>query len=212
MYVPEHFREARLDVLYRIVEENSFATVISPSQDGIVATHIPVLLDRTAGPLGTLRGHVARANPHWRHMASGRATKAETLVIFRGPHAYISPSWYASGGRVPTWNYLAVHAYGTPRLIDDPAALRRLVAETVDRYEGGFDVPWQMSSVKDDAIDGLLKAIVGFEMPIARIEGKRKLGQNRSRADREAMVRGLRAHGRDDAQMIADLVEAELTD
>lgn len=208
MYVPQHFREDRLDVLHRIIEENSFATVISPSPGGIVATHIPVLLDRSSAPFGTLRGHVARANPHWR----GWTGVDESLVIFRGPHAYVSPSWYVSTDRVPTWNYLAVHAYGTPHLIDDPAALRRLVEETVDRYEGGFEVPWQMSSVKDGTIEGLLKAIVGFKMPIARLEGKRKLGQNRSRADREAMVDGLRAHGRDDAAVIADLVEEDLLD
>lgn len=208
MYVPQHFREERLDVLHRIVEENSFATVISPSPDGIVATHIPVLLDRSAGRFGTLRAHVARANPHWRHMTSG----TETLVVFRGPHAYVSPSWYASGGRVPTWNYVAVHAYGVPRILDDPSALRRLVEETVHRYEDGFETPWEMTSVDERTIDGLLKAIVGFEIPIARLEGKRKLGQNRSRADREAMVNGLRAHGRDDADTIADLVEADLRD
>ncbi len=208
MYLPEHFREERLDVLHRIIEENSFATVISPSPGGIVATHIPVLLDRSAVPFGTLRGHVARANPHWRHMTSG----GETLVIFRGPHAYVSPSWYASGGRVPTWNYVAVHAYGVPRIVDDPSALRRLVEETVHRYEDGFETPWEMSSVDGKVIVGLLNAVVGFEIPIARLEGKRKLGQNRSRADREAMVEGLRAHGRDDAGVIADLVEEDLAD
>lgn len=210
MYIPQHFREERLDVLHRIVEDNSFATVITHSSEGIVATHIPVLLDRGAGPLGRLRGHVARANPHWRHLGSDVATEAETLVIFRGPHAYVSPSWYVSSDRVPTWNYVAVHAYGTPRVIEDPVALRRLVEETAHRYEDAFETPWQVSSVNEETIDGLLKGIVGFEMPIARIEGKRKLGQNRSRTDREAMVRGLRAHGRDDARAIADLVEADL--
>ena len=114
MYVPTHFREERLEVLHGIIEENSFATLVSTSPDGIVATHIPFLLLRSAGPFGTLRGHVARANPHWTHLA-----QSEASVIFLGSHAYISPSWYVSTDRVPTWNYVAVHAYGTPRLIDD---------------------------------------------------------------------------------------------
>ncbi|MDE3112553.1 MAG: FMN-binding negative transcriptional regulator [Chloroflexota bacterium] len=206
MYVPQHFREDRLDVLHALMEENSFATCVSASAGGIVATHIPVLLDRSAGPLGTLRGHIARANKHWERWTGS----SEMLVMFQGPHAYVSPSWYASSGRVPTWNYLAVHAYGTPRATEDPEVLRRLVDETTHRYEDGFETPWRMSSVDDKTIEGLLQAIVGFEMPIARLEGKRKLGQNRSRADREAMVRGLRAHGSDDAAVIADLVAEDL--
>ena len=180
MYIPKHFREDRLDVLHRIIEDESFATLVTSTPDGIIATHIPFLLDRSRGPLGTLRGHVARANPHWQHLTNG----TETLVIFLGPHAYVSPTWYGSGGRVPTWNYLAVHAYGTPEPFDDV--------------------------LDPAAVSGLLSGIVGFEIPIARIEGKRKLGQNRSRPEREGMVRGLRAQGRDDAAVIADLVEADL--
>ncbi len=206
MYVPKHFREDRIDVLHRIIEDESFATMVTSVADGIVATHIPFLLDRSRGPLGTLRGHVARANPHWRHLSSG----TETLVIFLGPHAYISPTWYESTGRVPTWNYVAVHAYGTPQPFDDEARLRALVADTTRRYEGGLEPPWDPSTLNPAAVSGLLASIVGFEIPIARIDGKRKLGQNRSRAEREGMVRGLRAYGRDDAKVIADLVEADL--
>ncbi len=205
MYVPQHFREERTDVLHRVIEENGFATVVTPSPAGIVATHIPILLDWTRGPLGTLRGHVARANPHWTHLAG-----SETLVIFRGPHAYISPSWYATRGRVPTWNYVAVHAYGTPHLTSEPAAVQRLIEATIDRYEGGFERPWDISALDPDAVTSLLEGVVAFEIPIARLEGKRKLGQNRSRSDREGMVRGLRTHGRDGAKVIADLVEADL--
>lgn len=206
MYVPEHFRETNLEVLHDIIEENSFATLISSSRGGLVATHIPVLLDRAAGRLGTLRGHVARANPHWKLMSGAD----EMLVVFLGVHAYVSPSWYASSGRVPTWNYVAVHAYGLPRSIEDPTELRKLVGRTSDRYEDGLEPPWSVSQLKPEALPSLLAAIVGFEMPITRIEGKRKLGQNRSRTDREAMAQGLRAHGRDDAAAIADLVETDL--
>jgi transcriptional regulator len=207
VYIPQHFREDRSDVLHAFMEESSFATVITAASEGMFATHIPVLLDGSAGRSGTLRGHVAKANPHWQLMNGIN----ETLVIFTGPHAYISPSWYASGGRVPTWNYVAVHAYGKAHVIKEGAALRRLVEETVHRYEDGFERPWHMSSLTEEQAAPLLSAIVGFEMPIERLEGKRKLGQNRSRADREAMVRGLRAYGRDDAAVIADLIEADLT-
>ena len=205
MYVPEQFREERLDVLHDLIEENGFATLVSTTPDGLFATHIPILVDRGAGPRGTLRGHVARANPHWKHLAG-----SEALAIFAGPHAYVSPSWYATSGRVPTWNYVAVHAYGTPRLIGDPSAVRSLIERTVSRYEGGLATPWDMSGLEAKMVDALLTNIVAFEIPIARIEGKRKLNQNRSRADREGAVRGLRAHGRDDAAVIADLMEAEL--
>ena len=205
MYIPDAFREERLDVLHRLIEENSFATLITDSPDGLFATHIPVLLDRAAGPRGTLNAHVARANPHWRYLAG-----SDALVIFQGPHAYVSPSWYATGGRVPTWNYIAAHAYGAPRLIEDPRAVRALIERTVGTYESGFAAPWDMSGLDPKAVDGLLQSIVAFEIPIARLEGKRKLNQNRSRADREGAIRGLRAHGRDDAGEIADLMEADL--
>lgn len=208
MYIPRHFREDRIDVLHRIIQDESFATVVTAAADGIVATHIPILLDRSRGPLGTLRGHVARANPHWRHLTNG----TETLVIFGGPHAYVSPTWYGSTGRVPTWNYVAVHAYGTPEPFDDESRLRQIVADTALRYERGLEPPWSVDALDPTAVSGLLKGIVGFEIQIARLEGKRKLGQNRSREEREGMARGLRAHGRDDAAVIAGLVEADLAD
>lgn len=205
MYVPMHFREQRLEVLHAIIEENSFATLVSASPAGLVATHIPFLLRRSEGQFGTLRGHVARANQHWTHLASG-----EAVVIFLGSHAYISPSWYVSTDRVPTWNYVAVHAYGTPKLIEDDSVLRELVGDTVTRYESELERPWEMSSLDESKIPSLLRGIVGFEIPIERIEGKRKLGQNRSRADRESMVRGLRAHAGPSGAAIADLVVSDL--
>jgi transcriptional regulator len=204
MYIPLHFREERLEVLHAIIEENSFATLVSSSPDGIVATHIPFLL-RSEGPFGTLRGHVARANPHWTYLVQG-----EAVVIFLGSHAYVSPSWYVSADRVPTWNYVAVHAYGTPRLIEDDSVLRQLVEDTVARYEGELERPWEMSSIDGSKIPALLRGIVGFEIPITRIEGKRKLGQNRSRPDREGMVAGLRAYGGSSGAAIADLVDSDL--
>ena len=205
MYVPQHFREERTEVIHDLIEANSFATVVSNTSRGLFATHIPILLDRGRGELGTLRGHVARANPHWEELAA-----SEALVIFGGPHAYISPSWYASSGRVPTWNYIAVHAYGTPRLIEDDAGLRAILDRTIATYERGLEPPWTIDRVEPGAVNAMLGSIVGFEMPIARLEGKRKLNQNRSRADREGAIAGLRAHGRDDSAEIADLMEADL--
>lgn len=208
MYIPRQFREERLPVLHEIIESASFATVVTAGSEGLTATHIPILLDRHRGPLGTLRGHVARANPHWEHLTAAE----EALVIFSGPHAYISPTWYGSSGRVPTWNYVAVHAYGKPEVFHDAARLRALVADTVDRYESGLPEPWRVDALDEATLPALLGAIVGFEIPIARLEGKRKLGQNRSRAEREGMVSGLRGHGRDDAFEIADLVDADVKD
>ncbi len=207
MYTPEHFREERLEVLHAIIEENSFATLVTVTSEGPLATHIPILLDRTAGPLGTLRAHVARANPHWGHLESG----GESLAIFLGDHAYVSPSWYATSGRVPTWNYVAVHAYGVPRLIDEATRVRALIDETVRRHESGFERPWDASVLDPKAVRGLLQGIVAFEIPITRLDGKRKLGQNRSRADREAMVVGLRRHSGPSGRAIANLVQEDLT-
>lgn len=205
MYVPEHFREERLDVLHDVMERNSFATVVSCTADGPFATRIPVLLDRGAGPFGTLHGHVARANPHWTFLRPARA-----LAMFSGPHAYISPSWYATRGRVPTWNYVEVHAYGMPRLVEDERSVRALIERTVRTYERDLAPSWDMSDLDPSAVSAMLRNIVAFEIPIERIEGKRKLNQNRSLADREGAMRGLRAHGRDDAAEIADLMEADL--
>jgi transcriptional regulator len=190
MYIPAAFREDRLDVLHDAMRQNSFATIVSAAPDGLIATHLPLLLDASQGTYGTLIGHVARENPHWRAFDG----ETETLAIFQGPHAYISPSWYTSPYAVPTWNYVAVHAYGRPRLVEDDAKLYDIVAKLVETFERQFDYAWDLAARRDYA-EKLLKNIVGFELPIARLEGKRKLSQNRSRADQEGVIAGLEGIG-----------------
>lgn len=190
MYTPGPYREERLTVLHDVMRANSFALLVSTGEDGIVATHLPLLLDPARGRFGTLVGHLARENRQWHALAE----KRDALAIFQGPHAYISPSWYTTSYAVPTWNYVAVHAYGRPRLIQDASELYRVVEETTRFYEAPFDQPWNLEPRRDYA-EKLLKNIVGFEIEISRLEGKRKLSQNRSREDREGVVAGLRAQG-----------------
>jgi transcriptional regulator len=145
-----------------------------------------MLFDPERGANGTLIAHMARANPQWRQFATG----VETLTIFQGPHAYVSPAWYATEPAVPTWNYAAVHAYGVPTIIDDRERTIELLNRTVARYEASFDPPWN-GELPAEYRDGLIRAIVAFEIPVARIEGKFKLGQNRSIADQQGVFDAL---------------------
>lgn len=149
MYIPQHFREDRTDVLHDLIEAYSFATVVSGSAE-LVADHVPLLIDRARGPLRTLRGHFAKANAHWRVLAG-----APALAIFQGPHAYISPTWYETPVSVPTWNYVAVHAYGRPRLVEDGAMLRALIADIVRTYEARFEGPWSMDRLPAETVRSL---------------------------------------------------------
>ena len=183
MCTPSSFREEDRAVLYQWVREYSFGLLITIGDDGLpVATHLPFLLE-TNGEQVTLRAHIARANPQWRGFESGR----EVLCVFSGPHAYVSPSWYATHPSVPTWNYVAVHAYGVPRIVEGNA-LTELLAETTAQFENGFAEPWTMASLSDEYLRHMENAIVGLEIPIARLEGKRKMSQNRSAID-QAQVR-----------------------
>ena len=187
MYIPPAFRESRPEVLHGLIRRHSFGTLVSRVDGELFATHLPFLLNADRGPHGTLRSHMARANPHWR----GFAVDAEVLVLFQGPHAYVSPVWYATPVAVPTWNYAAVHAYGRAEVIDEPAALRALVDDTVRAYEGAYDTPWSTERLDGTLIEKLLENIVGFEVPIGRLEGKLKFNQNRSPADREGVIAAL---------------------
>jgi transcriptional regulator len=177
MYVPDHFREDRPDVLQDAVRRIGFATLITTGMD---ANHLPMLLQD-----GMLRGHVARANPVW------KAGDDEALAIFLGPHAYVSPGWYPSkaetGKVVPTWNYLTVHARGAIRWIQDADWLRAHVDALSDAHEAGRAEPWAVADAPTAYIDSLVRAIVGFEIAIETLEGKWKLSQNRSDPDREGV-------------------------
>ncbi|HEY2593401.1 MAG TPA: FMN-binding negative transcriptional regulator [Chloroflexota bacterium] len=199
MYIPAAFRETRLEVLHALIREHSFATLVSQVDGELFATHVPLLLDTARGSNGTLRGHMARANPQWRGFAHG----VEALVIFQGPHAYISPNWYLAEQAVPTWNYSAVHAYGTPVLVEHAGDIRAVLDATVGTFEASLPERWSTARAGDEYIGKMAQAIVAFEMPISRLEGKRKLSQNRP-SDVESAAAGLRAHGDATGRLVAD--------
>lgn len=206
MYLPKHFKEDSLPALHRAIGEARLAVLITSGPAGIIASHLPMLLEPSPEPNGRLLGHVARANPQWRdHDAA-----SEALAIFPGPEAYISPAWYATkkatGMVVPTWNYVAVHAYGRLEFFDDPVRLRSLVGRLTLRHESRRPAPWAVEDAPKDFIDMQLRAIVGFEMTIQRLEGKWKLGQNRSAADRAGAIAGLKEEGGPAEQAVAALM------
>ncbi|MGH6900699.1 MAG: FMN-binding negative transcriptional regulator [Geminicoccaceae bacterium] len=210
MYIPKHFAfpEGALSELHDLIEDQVFGILVAPGDRpgdpdrGLQAVHMPFVLDRSAGPYGTLAGHVARANPVWRTFAPER----EVLVICKGPHCYVSPDWYASPGLVPTWNYVAVHCYGTPRRVADADALiahlRQLSALAEERLLPKR--PWTLDRINHPTLLELIHHIVAFRIEITRIEGKRKLNQNRSAADRAGVIRALDGSARSDDQEIAE--------
>ena len=195
MYVPSHFKEERVPVLHAAIQRAGLATLVTVGPDGLDASHVPMLLDREAGPLGTLYGHVARANPQWR----GASPDLQALALFQGPDAYITPSWYATkqqtGEVVPTWNYVAIHARGRVRFFDDAARLLPLVTKLTEIHEASRAEPWAVRDAPEKYIRELLAAIVGFELPIERLEGKWKMSQNRSAEDRAGVANGLAREG-----------------
>lgn len=192
MYTPPAFRQNDLVLLHQQINACPLATLVTQSANGLQASHLPLLLTADEGEFGTLYGHFARANPHWRELLQG-----ETLAIFQGPQAYISPAWYPSkaehGKAVPTWNYIAVHARGQAQLIEDSEGLLQLVSRLSAQHEAGREQPWAVSDAPTDYIDTMLRAIVGFALPIQRLEGQWKLSQNRTAADRDGVHKGLSA-------------------
>jgi transcriptional regulator len=205
MYQPPAFREDRLPTQHALIRAHPLGLLITHGRDGLQANLVPFLIDPEASEHGTLRAHVARANPQWKTLAEA----TECLIVFRGPDAYITPSWYATkretGKVVPTWNYATVHAWGRPRVIEDPAWLRQQVEDLTRLREGARAAPWAVSDAPADFVAAQLRGIVGMEIPITRIEGKWKASQNRPEADREGVVDGLR--GQDEpAQAMAALV------
>jgi transcriptional regulator len=206
MYIPPSNAEHDRSVIFDFIESNPLGALVTSSADGLFATHLPLVLHRTRGEHGTLEGHVARANPHHRQAL----TSNEALVIFTGPEAYITPSWYAAkqehGKVVPTWNYVAVHAYGTLRFIEDEAYLRRHLEELTTRHESQRPEPWAVTDAPADYISAMVKAIVGVELTITRLEGKWKMSQNRSAADIAGVVRGLSASEDAEERAVGNIV------
>jgi transcriptional regulator len=191
MYVPAHFREDRPEILCAAIRRAGLATLVTRGSDGLCASHVPMLLDAEPGPYGTLLGHIARANAQWREPVAG----VQALAIFQGPDAYVTPSWYPAkrehGKVVPTWNYVAVHAYGPVAFFADPARLLDIVTRLTERQEAGRAAPWAVSDAPASYVAGMLNGIIGFALPIARIEGKWKMSQNRDERDRLGVQRGL---------------------
>jgi transcriptional regulator len=206
MYVPKAFAVTDREVLHSFIEANSFATLVTTVEGTPIATRLPMLLDRAAGIHGTLIGHVARANPHWRSFDGN----APALAMFDGPHAYISPHWYATSPAVPTWNYATVHAYGTPRVLDDSRRVEEIVDRLTAKYEAALPQPWSAHEIPAEFKSNLLKAIVGFEMSIDRIEGKFKFGQNRPPEDQVAMLAVIEAGGDARSHELAELIRREM--
>jgi transcriptional regulator len=206
MYTPSYFNDADLASLHRQIDGTRLATLVTFDENGLQASHVPLLLDPAQGAHGVLTGHLAKANPQWKTLALG----TEVLVIFQGPDAYISPSFYAAkaehGKVVPTWNYLAVHAYGRAEVFTDPERLLRVVSGLTDKHEAARAEPWAVSDAPDDYIQKMLNGIVGFAIPIERLEGKRKLNQNRSAEDIAGVSKGLATSQDQNDQEIARLM------
>ncbi|MDG2049900.1 MAG: FMN-binding negative transcriptional regulator [Myxococcota bacterium] len=187
MYLPSHFKEQDESVLYAFMRAHPFATLVTSSSEGPIASHLPVYLDeQKEAKACRLLGHVARANSHWEHFASHE----KSLLIFHGPHGYISPTWYQSDHLVPTWNYASVHVTGQIRVLEDPRDVRSVLNCLVDQFEKSRPEPWQ-NQLGSDVMKGLMHAIVAFEFHVQDIEGKFKLGQNRAPADQLASLEGL---------------------
>ncbi|MBZ7922317.1 FMN-binding negative transcriptional regulator [Ensifer adhaerens] len=202
MYTPPAFKEETLSVLHAIIEAASLSTLVTATADGLIATPLPLLLNRGEGPYGTLYGHLARANPQATTPAIGAA-----MATFMGPDAYVTPSWYASkqehGKVVPTWNYSAVHAYGEVEFFTDEDRLLDVVTRLTNRHETAHAEPWQVSDAPAAFVKAQLRGIVGLRLPIERLDGKRKFSQNRSAEDREGVAAGLAASARPEDRLVA---------
>ncbi len=207
MYTPKAFEVTDLPKLHAAMKQSELATLVTNTTHGLVATHLPLMLDETRGEYGTLTGHVSRANMQWRETDPD----AEGLIIFLGLDTYVSPKWYPAkqetGRVVPTWNYAAIHAYGRITFFDDVERLRTVVTELTKKHESAFPAPWQVSDAPATYIDSQLKAIVGFECQITRLEGKQKFNQNRSAEDRLGVIEGLLELQDERKRQVAELME-----
>jgi transcriptional regulator len=211
MYVPKVHEQTDLTVMHALMAANPLGTWITLGEGGLIANHVPFLLDSTRGEFGTLIAHVARANPVWESFSP----TVNSLIVFQGSNGYITPSWYPSkhahGKAVPTWNYAVVHAHGIPRIVQDREWLLAHVNRLTDVHESEQALPWKVSDAPPDYIDRMLGMIVGIEIPIAKLVGKWKVSQNRPEPDKLGVVAGLL--GRSDAQSsdMASLVNQALS-
>jgi transcriptional regulator len=191
MYNPRWFKEDRLQFLHAEIRKIGFGTLVTNAASGMLASHVPLMLDTSKGEQGILYGHIARGNLQWRDTTPG----SEGLAIFLGPDAYVTPRWYQTkkddGKVVPTWNYVAIHVRGPVTFFEDPERLREIVTELTALHESAAEDPWKVTDAPVDYIQAQLKSIVGFEMPITRVEGKWKMSQNRPEPDREGVIAGL---------------------
>ena len=205
MYTPSTFAVTEKSNLFAMIRACGLATFITANDEGPVITPLPLFLDEAEGEFGTLYGHMARANPHWKQPSSGDA-----VVLFMGPDAYVSPSWYASkaehGKVVPTWNYLAVEARGPVEFIEDREQLLALVNRVTDLHEGSREKAWRVEDAPADFIDMQLRAIVGVRLPIRSLQGKSKMSQNRNAPDRQGVSRGLAASEREGDRIVSSLI------
>jgi transcriptional regulator len=204
MYIPAVFAERDLTRLHDFIEQHSFGVLVSQVEGLPFATHLPFLLQRQAGPYGSLIGHMARANPQWQH-AGGQTA----LAMFSGPHAYVSPTWYESAQVVPTWDYTAVHVYGPIQIVEDRDTLLEIVQKSVHFYEQAMPQPWSFADTGVYA-ERMLAQIVGFRIPIEKIEGKWKLNQNHPVERRKKVAQALRERQDENSQAVADLIEEAL--
>ena len=198
MYTPPHFQLTDTQAVLRLLREHPLGVLVTHGPEGLDANHIPFEYDPAHGPLGTLTGHVARANPLWQQCRDG----ADVLVVFRGVEGYISPNWYpsklATHRQVPTWNYEVVHVHGRLAVRDDERFVRGVVARLTRAHEATQPQPWKMGDAPPDYLDAMLRAIVGIEIAVTRLEGKAKLSQNKDAADRLGAVAALQAAGQAD--------------
>lgn len=205
MYTPPAFRDDNKDRLRAMMRATRLANFVTATSEGLLATPLPLFLDESEGQHGVIYGHLARANPQWRVQPLG-----DGLAIFMGPDAYVTPAWYATkqetGKVVPTWNYVAVHAYGPIEFFDDPQRLLEAVSRLTELHEGGRASPWAVADAPPDFVQAQLRGIVGLRMPITRLEGKRKMSQNRNAADRAGVATGLAASERASDREVAALI------
>jgi transcriptional regulator len=207
MYQPPHFREERIEVQHTLIRSHPLGLLITSGPGGLQANFIPFVIYSDASTRGTLRCHLARANLQWRELQAVE----ECLIVFQGPQEYVTPSWYSTkretGKVVPTWNYVTVHAWGRPQIIEDIAWLRPQLDDLTLLKEGTRPAPWKVDDAPPEFVASQIKGIVGVEIPIGRIEGKWKVSQNRSEADRLGVVAGLRASGADGGIMASLVAE-----